>query len=333
MKGRFLVSVLLTIALVFAACGSDNSVAYSGQVTTIAGSPGIHDNVDGTGTAARFWLPKGGVLAGGFLYVSDTENNLIRKVSLGDNVQVTTLNLADNVTGAPFMLGRPAGIASDGSFLFVAEIDVPNVIRKISLADNKVTTLSVTADQAHAITTDNVWLYVADTLGGVIRKVSIATGQEVPFPLAESGSGVPAVFNEPSALAIDGQVLYVSDTANHAVRKVSLVDNTVTTLAGLSGTSGSADGVGTAARFFFPRGLALRGGTLYVSDEDNFTIRRIDLATGAVTTVAGRALVSGSADGAPLDARFNYAQGILWAGDALIVVDSDNHTIRKIVFP
>ncbi|MEY2878452.1 MAG: hypothetical protein RLZZ15_832, partial [Verrucomicrobiota bacterium] len=98
-----------------------------------------------------------------------------------------------------------------------------------------------------------------------------------------------------------------------------------------NGSVGSADGTGTAARFYYPRGLALDGtGNLYVADTSNHTIRRIS-ATGAVTTLAGAPLTGGAVDGPGAAARFSLPQGI--AVDAtgnVYIADTGNHAIRKI---
>lgn len=128
---------------------------------------------------------------------------------------------------------------------------------------------------------------------------------------------------------ITGNV-YVGDWGNHTVRKVTPNGN-ITTLAGLAGARGSADGVGTAARFARPVGVAVDNiGNVYVADCGNSTIRKID-SNGNVTTLAGLAGTTGSADGVGESARFNSAEGVAVdnAGN-VYVVDTQNHTLRKI---
>lgn len=105
----------------------------------------------------------------------------------------------------------------------------------------------------------------------------------------------------------------------------------VTTMAGLAGVSGSADGIGSAARFRSLMGIAVdAAGNLYASDMDDNTIRKVTPA-GVVTTFAGQAGQEGSADGTGNAARFNNPRGIaIDAAGNLFVADWDNMTIRKI---
>ena len=105
----------------------------------------------------------------------------------------------------------------------------------------------------------------------------------------------------------------------------------VYTLAGTATVPGSDDGFGADARFERPRGIATDGTNLYVTDRENETIRKIDIATGEVTTLAGTAQEYGAVDGFGADARFNEPTGIVIVGDDLYVSDKLGHSIRKIV--
>jgi predicted nucleotidyltransferase len=119
---------------------------------------------------------------------------------------------------------------------------------------------------------------------------------------------------------------YVTDAGNHTIRKITAA-GVVTTIAGLAGTSGSADGTGAAARFFLPRGIATdSAGTLYVTDSYNRTIRKVTPA-GVVTTLAGLAGNPGVSDGAGPLARFSSPSGIAvdTAGNLYV---ADGATIR-----
>ena len=103
-------------------------------------------------------------------------------------------------------------------------------------------------------------------------------------------------------------------------------------VAGEIGGFGLADDTGAAARSYDPLGLAADGaGNLYVADTQSHTIRKVVLSTGAVTTLAGTADMSGSADGTGAAARFNNPYGMALDGaDHLYVADTNNHTVRKV---
>ncbi len=145
------------------------------------------------------------------------------------------------------------------------------------------------------------------------------------------GTGSLARFNLPNALATDGAGnVYVADTFNHTIRK-STPAGVVSTLAGTAGLTGSADGTGAAARFNLPIGVATdSAGNVYVGDSFNNVIRKITPA-GVVSTLAGTAGASGSADGTGAAARFNLPRGVATDGAGNVyVADHSNHTIRKV---
>lgn len=186
------------------------------------------------------------------------------------------------------------------------------------------------------ITTDGTNLYLADQYNSTIRQVVIATGAvttlagSAGITGSTDGTGAAARFNLPEGITTDGTNLYVADATNNIIRKVVIATGVVTTLAGSSGVSGSTDGTGTAARFYWPQGLTTDGTNLYVATHDH-TIRKIVIATGVVTTLAGSAGVIGSTDGAGTASRFYFPLGITTDGTNLYVTDYSNHTVRKMV--
>lgn len=179
-------------------------------------------------------------------------------------------------------------------------------------------------------------VYVADTYKSTVRKVTPAGSMTT---LAGSpglsgtadGTGGIARFNYPYSIAVDsGSNIYVADTNNHSIRKIT-PDGTVTTLAGLSGSYGSVNATGAAARFFYPQGVAVdSGSTVYVADGNNYTIRKIS-PDGVVTTFAGTAGTSGSTDGTGAASRFSKPYSVaVDSAKNVYVADRNSCTIRKI---
>ncbi len=145
------------------------------------------------------------------------------------------------------------------------------------------------------------------------------------------GAGVVARFTYPMGIAAaPNGAFYLADEENMTVRRL-LPTGEVGTVAGAATTKGSADGVGATARFYHPVGLAVAAdGTLYVTDADNHTIRKIS-PDGTVSTLAGTVGRKGAADGPGSAAQFNLPHGVaLDARGNVYVADTFNHTIRKI---
>jgi DNA-binding beta-propeller fold protein YncE len=332
-------------------------VTSAGVVTTLAGTAQTPGSTDGTGSAARFSGPTGiAVDGGGTLYVADTSNLTVRQIAPG--AIVTTLAGSVGVAGTADGTGSaarffvPNGIAlASGGTLFVADTG-NDTLRKIT-AGAVVTTVagytgsSGSTDAAGrgarffspmgvAVGPGNN-VFVGDGRNSTIRKIT-PWGQTSTFaglagsPGSTDGVGSAARFSFPSGLAIDSAgVMYLADTGNHTIRRIA-TDGTVTTVAGLAGTSGSTDGTGSAARFNLPRSVAVDGaGTLYVADGANHAIRKIT-AGGVVTTLAGTLGTSGYVDGTGAAARFNnpFAVAVDNAGTTIYVADSSNNSIRQV---
>ena len=280
-------------------------VTPAGVVTTIAGSAGSAGSADGTGAAARFNHPSGvAVDSSGNVYVADTDNDTVREITPAG--AVTTLagqaglsGRADG-TGAAARFNGPSGLAVDtGGNLYVADT-LNHTVRKVAA-------------------------------GGVVSTFAGAAGVSG----SADGTGAAARFFGPQGLTADNSGnLFVADTNNHTIRQVVLATGTVTTVAGSAGVAGSADGPDSAARFFYPSALTVdSNGNLYVADTDNDTIREVALA-GIVSTLAGQAGVSGSADGFGGAVRLNFPSGIAADGSGnLYVADTNNNTLRLGYFP
>ena len=164
-------------------------------------------------------------------------------------------------------------------------------------------------------------VFVADTDNNTIRKITpagVVTTLAGTAGLSGSadGTGAAAASTRPDGVAVDGAGnVFVADTDNYTIRKITPA-GVVTTLAGTAGSSGSADGTGAAARFIEPYGVAVDGaGNVFVADTGNNTIRKITPA-GVVTTLAGTAGSSGSADGTGAAAASTTPMAWRWTGRA-----------------
>ena len=168
--------------------------------------------------------------------------------------------------------------------------------------------------------------------------VTTLAGQ-VAVSEASDGVGAGAMFRDPAGIAIQSELgrALIADYANFAVRSLQLATGNVTTLAGRLGSAGSEDGAAGVARFMGPAALAVHpsGSYALVVDQPTHAIRRLDLATLAVTTVAGQAGAAGADDGSGLAAKFRLPGGIaipqnvLQAGFAL-VADTGNGVVRRL---
>jgi sugar lactone lactonase YvrE len=280
-------------------------ISANGIVSTITGTLAGRGAADGAGPAARFSLPRGlAVDVSGNVWVADTGNQLIRQISASGVVTTlagatgyATLTDPGDGKGALARFFQPLAIAVDTHGTAFVTDAVHNTVRKV-LSDGTVTTLAGKVGSYGAV--DGVGS--AATFAGLLGITSDRMG-----------------------------ILYVSDMS--AVRRIDPISGAVTTLAGQLGpfSQGSTDGTGAVARFGYLPAIAVdSAGNLYVVDSVNSNVRKIT-PSGVVTTLAGNAGVTGSADGQGAAASFNHPQGIAVDGTGNVyVADTENNLIRRI---
>ncbi|HEX8517164.1 MAG TPA: T9SS type A sorting domain-containing protein [Bacteroidia bacterium] len=190
------------------------------------------------------------------------------------------------------------------------------------------------------ISPDGSFLYVADYSGHRIRKINVAT--KAVTTVAGNGvsgytdaSGSSAVFSYPSGICIsgDGSVLYVSDYGNSRIRKIDLSNQAVTTIAGNGNFSYSDNVNGLSASFNSPTDVVNdHDSILYISDTENHLIRKFNISTSEVSTLAGMAGIAGFQNGAGTNAAFRFPKGMAVSSDGLTlyVADNGNNMIRAI---
>jgi len=153
-----------------------------------------------------------------------------------------------------------------------------------------------------------------------------ASAQELQGLQAQSGPRL----DFPAGLATDGRAVYVANSRNNTVEAIDATTRSLRIVAGKLFQEGSNDGVGEAARFNSPDGMTINGQDLYLCDTNNSDIRKINVGSGAVTTVAGTANIGGTEDATGSAAHFNNPTQIATDGTSLYVADSGNSAIRRI---
>jgi len=335
----------------------------TGVISTVAGTGWPSYCCDGgPAVDAELHFPAAIVLdPAGNLYIADTDNNLIRKVTVSSGIITTIAGSGfysgDGGPATSALLNYPSGIVADPSGnLYIADYFNCRV-RKVSASTGIITTFAgnglcgYTGDGGAA--TDAQESYPAgvalDSAGNLyiagensIRKVTASTGiittlagSSVPGYSGDGGPATSAALSGPQAVAVDSAGnLYIADADNNCIRKVTISTGIITTVAG-NGTAGySGDGgAATSAELSYPSGVALdSAGNIYIADFDNSLIRKVTVSTGLITTVAGNGNEGFSGDGGPAtNAALFFPAGVtLDSAGNLYIADYYNNAIRKV---
>jgi uncharacterized protein (TIGR03437 family) len=297
------------LAAVLCCCLAQRSAAqiYPYTINTVVGQYPSGDQ--GPASAVLLLFPERvSVDTKGNVYIADTNNHRIRKVSAG---------LVTDIAGT-----GTAGYSGDGQSATTAQLNEPG---------------SVTVDA-----TGNVYIY--DTGNFKIRKVNTNGIISTFAGNGQSGSSPDGTLATQAMLGLTGNGsltvdsagnVYFSDVSNFAVRKISVTTGILTTIAGTLGTSGNTGdaGLATAATLYNPSGLAFdSAANLYIADVYNHNVREVLASTGKISTAVGTGMPGATGDGGPptaatLGAPFDIA--IDAEGD-LFIVDGTNNSVREV---
>ena len=330
----------------------------TGSSTLVAGSNrfGYAGATNGRGPAARFRTPRGIDCADDVLFVADRGNAQLRRLDRSTSEVSSVAGSIANGLGyrdgqSVYALFRdPQSALRIGDTVYVGD---DGVLRSVSLPDAVVGTAAGVGERLFdttsiergdllkpegiAVSAPDGAAFIAGGRSWAVHRVDLATGKTTIF----AGSphthgffdawGLDARFGVLTAIATDGRgTLFVADPDNHAVRALRTATGEVSTLAGTPSLCGNDDGALREATFCDPAGLAFDRGVVFVADASTHTLRRIDLVTGRVSTLAGEPFARGSADGVGRAARFSSPAGLALAGGALFVADREDGLVRRV---
>ena len=324
----------------------------SGTLTRVAGTgkPGYSGD-SGPATEAQLNVPKGVAMdAGGTLYIADSGNNAVRKVTPDGVISTATTSVAGVA-----VLNAPAGVAVDrvGNLYISEKCRVSEVMAggawSVAVAGNGSCGFSGDGDPAPAAQLNGPTglvvdatgrVFIADTGNNAIRMVSagnITTVAGIGGSAGYDGDGGPAVrarLNVPTGVALDAAGnLYISASASNVIREVRIADGSIVTVAG-NGRQGFAGDGGPAAsaQLWAPWGVAVDpAGDVFIGDYYNYRVRKIG-TDGNISTLAGNGLNGYPGDGGPATAS-QLAQPKAVAVDSagnLYIADTFGNTVRKV---
>ncbi|MBK7865446.1 MAG: hypothetical protein IPJ65_43980 [Archangiaceae bacterium] len=332
--------------------------AATGQVTTVAGSSA--GSADGVRSAVQLDAPADVVQAGdGTLYVSEAGTHRIRKLPVAGSSSTfvgSTRGVAGYAegSGTASRLARPGQLALATAELLFAD-GANHLVRaaplsglgstrtvggslRVGLANGPPVSAALWQLDGFAFSGSTLYLSDNDRV-----RATPAAGPPVLADLAGGaaaeqsvdGQGAQARWAHPAGLSAgDDGVAWVVEPTTHLLRAVS-DDGTVSTLVGtLDGYGpGDRDGAFEVARLSAPRDVAVGANRqLFVADDGNHRVRRVDLATRTVSTLAGSG-AAGYLDGAAQSARFGALSAVAAGADAVLVADLGNFVVRRVALP
>ena len=327
-----------------------------GTISTVAGNgnAGFSGDAGPAGTA-MLNLPRSVIVdSTGSLYIADTHNHRIRKVS-GGTISTAAGNgsvefSGDNGPATAAALDFPGGMALDSTGnLYVADT-FHHRVRKVTQGTiSTVAGNGASGSQGDGGAASNASLfypegvvadaqgnlYIADTSNGRIRRVSGTTistfaGDRSAAVLEDNGAASSAYLAFPQGVASDAAGhLYIADTNDQRIRAIAA--GLISTVAG-SGRGGDLGDTGPAtdASLYYPQSVAVdTAGSLFIADTENSLIRRV--TAGTITTIAGTGQFGFTGDGPATTASLNLPSGVAFdSGGNLYIADSANNRIRKL---
>ncbi len=342
-------------------------VLIPGTMQTVAGDgTWVYRNDGVAATSTSIFLPGGVAVDGlGNIFLSDTNNNRVRRVDAGTGLISTVAGTGtpgysgDNGLGVNAEVNSPSGMLIDGAGNLLFADSGNHAVRKLILATGVISTvagqlgqqgatgdtglaLAGTLNTPQGIALDGAGdLYIADTNNNEVRRVDAVTGvitraagTGAEGSSGDGGLGTSAKLNSPWGLATDpaGDV-YIADLGNNKIRMLS-AGGMISTVAGTGSTSYNGDGqAATAANLGGPAAVAVDvAGNLYIADSGNNLIRKVAVGTQLLSNIAGTRAAQFSGDGGPANLAAMYGPYALAIDGSGNVFYSDifHHRIREI---
>ncbi len=324
-----------------------SGTSWAQTITTVAGG-GASLGDGGPATSAQLSGPAGSFVDGaGNIYIGDRGNHRVRKV---DAVTGIITTIAGNGTVGSSGDGGPATSASlneprsvyvsTNGYVYIAE-QVGNRVRVVDPSGIITTLVSGISGPASIFSDGTSAIFVAERLGNRILRINVGgsitaiAGTGTAGFSGDGGLATSATLNSPRGVTVDGAGnVYFADAFNQRIRKVDAATGIISTVAGTGGLTPPNDGgPATSANLWAPNSVwATSDGTLYISTHGGQRIRKVDSATGIISTVAGNGATGFSGDGGPAtSAALNIPHGVALDGlGNLYISDMGNNRIRKV---